>query len=121
MGALITRAIFIALGSIILANFSWVMLIMGLFLLYTGVKIAFVNEEDSNQLYIETYIHRKYDYVQWVEHAENNGYDNKFVNVTPKLGRKTISPKNCEKTVFFTDHFCHPFNASELFSREIFR
>ena len=48
MGALITRAIFIALGSIILANFSWVMLIMGFFLLYTGVKIAFVNEEDSN-------------------------------------------------------------------------
>ena len=48
MGALITRAIFIALGSIILSNFSWVMLVMGLFLLYTGVKIAFVNEDDSN-------------------------------------------------------------------------
>ena len=64
-------------------------------------KALDLNEEDSNQLYIETYIQRKYDYVQWVEHAENNGYDNKFVNVTPKLGRKTISPKNCEKTVFF--------------------
>lgn len=60
-----------------------------------------LNEEEANQLYIETYIHRKFDYVQWVEHAENNGYDNKFVNVTPNLGRKTISPKSCEKNVFF--------------------
>ena len=70
-------------------------------------KALDLNEEDSNQLYIETYIHRKYDYVQWVEHAENNGYDNKFVNVTPKLGRKTISPKNCKKTVFFTEAVQH--------------
>ena len=45
MGALITRAIFIALGSIILTNFSWVMLIMGIFLLYTGIKIALVNDQ----------------------------------------------------------------------------
>ena len=48
MGALVTRAIFIALGSIILANFSWVMLIMGIFLIYTGIKIALVEENDSN-------------------------------------------------------------------------
>jgi len=48
MGALITRAIFIALGSIILSNFGWVLLIMGIFLIYTGIKISLVKESDSN-------------------------------------------------------------------------
>ena len=48
MGALITRAIFIALGSIILSNFGWVLLVMGIFLIYTGIKIALVKESDSN-------------------------------------------------------------------------
>ena len=60
-----------------------------------------LNEKELNQLYFETYIYTKYDYEQWVEHSENNSYDNKFVNVTSELGRKTISPKNCKKNVFF--------------------
>ena len=33
-------------------------------------------------------------------HAENQGYNNKFVNVNPELGRKTISPTECEKKIF---------------------
>ena len=46
VGALIARAVFIALGAAILSIFSWIMLIMGLFLVYTGIKLALVNDEE---------------------------------------------------------------------------
>ena len=65
------------------------------------LKSLNLNKEDALTLYLETFIERKFDYEQFTEHAENNSYKNKFVNVTPKLGRKTISPKICNKTVFF--------------------
>ena len=61
------------------------------------LKALNLSQEDGLVLYLETFIERKFDYEQFTEHAENNGYENKFVNVTPQLGRKTISPKNCEK------------------------
>ena len=60
-----------------------------------------LSNEDGLTLYLETFIERKFDYEQFTEHAENNGYDKKFVNVTPKLGRKTTSPMNCKKKIFF--------------------
>ncbi len=60
-----------------------------------------LNNEEGLILYLETFIKRKFDYDQFTEHAENNGYNNKFVNVTPELGRKTESPKSCESTIFF--------------------
>jgi hypothetical protein len=60
-----------------------------------------LSNNDGLTLYLETFIERKFDYEQFTEHAENNGYDKKFVNVTPKQGRKTTSPKNCEKKIFF--------------------
>ena len=51
-----------------------------------------LNKEDSLTLYLETYIGRNYEYAPFLGHAENQGYNNKFVNVNPELGRKTISP-----------------------------
>ena len=65
------------------------------------LKALNLSQEDGLVLYLETFIERKFDYEQFTEHAENNGYENKFVNVTPQLGRKTISPKNCKKNIFF--------------------
>ena len=65
------------------------------------LKVLNLSEEDGLKLYLETYIDRKFDYEQFTEHAENNGYNNKFVNVTPSLGRKTISPKTCNQNIFF--------------------
>jgi len=59
-----------------------------------------LSEKDGLKLYLETFIDRKFDYEQFVEHAENNGYNNKFVNVTPDLGRKTISPKTCNQNIY---------------------
>ena len=65
------------------------------------LKTLNLNQEDGLTLYLETFIYRKFDYEQFTEHAENNGYNNQFVNVTPELGRKTISPKNCKQNIIF--------------------
>jgi len=39
LGAIVFRAIFILLGSIIVSQFSWVMFIFGAILIYTGIKL----------------------------------------------------------------------------------
>ena len=46
------------------------------------LKSLNLNKEDALTLYLETFIERKFDYDQFTEHAENNSYKNKFVNVT---------------------------------------
>ncbi len=65
------------------------------------LKVLNLNEKEGLKLYLETFIDRKFDYEQFTEHAENTGFNNKYVNVTPKEGRKTISPKYCDKNIFF--------------------
>lgn len=60
-----------------------------------------LNKEDALTLYLETHITtRKYEYAPFLGHVENQGYGNKFVNVNPEKGRKTISPTQCEKNIF---------------------
>lgn len=44
LGALVFRAAFIALGSVLMA-YGWVVLIAGLFLIFTGVKILFTSND----------------------------------------------------------------------------
>ena len=64
-------------------------------------KALNLNKQDALTLYLETYITtRKYEYAPFLGFAENQGYNNKFVNVNPELGRKTISPTECEKFIF---------------------
>ena len=46
IGALIARAIFIAVGISLITAFSWVLFILGAFLIYTGYKIAFVHDSE---------------------------------------------------------------------------
>ncbi|HEY8473628.1 MAG TPA: TerC family protein [Natronosporangium sp.] len=45
--ALAMRAIFIATGAVLISNFRWVFYIFGLFLLFTGVRMAFHKEDDD--------------------------------------------------------------------------
>lgn len=45
--AIVFRIIFIALGSQLVARFDWVMYIFGLFLVYTGIKMFYSNEEEE--------------------------------------------------------------------------
>ena len=44
-GALIFRAIFIAAGATILEKFFWMMIVFGLFLIFTGIKMAIVKDK----------------------------------------------------------------------------
>lgn len=46
IGALLARAIFIAVGISLITAFSWVLFILGAFLIYTGYKIAFVGDSE---------------------------------------------------------------------------
>lgn len=43
LGALIFRAVFIALGAAVIERFAWTMVLFGLFLIFTGVKMVYVH------------------------------------------------------------------------------
>jgi tellurite resistance protein TerC len=45
IGALILRGIFIVAGLVLIESFDWTMLVMGLFLIYTGFKTMFTGDE----------------------------------------------------------------------------
>ena len=47
LGAIILRTIMIFAGSWLVTQFSWILYIFGLFLLFTGLKMAFAKEDDS--------------------------------------------------------------------------
>jgi tellurite resistance protein TerC len=48
LGAIVLRFIFIFVGSALLQQFDWVMYIFGAFLVYTGVKLFFQDDEDDS-------------------------------------------------------------------------
>ncbi|WJW82316.1 TerC family protein [Moellerella wisconsensis] len=47
LGAIVLRTIMIFAGSWLVSQFSWILYIFGLFLLFTGTKMAFSKEDDS--------------------------------------------------------------------------
>lgn len=49
LGAIAFRGIFILLGAYLIGQFYWILYIFGAFLVYTGVKIFFVDDEDDYQ------------------------------------------------------------------------
>ncbi|MEY4039332.1 MAG: hypothetical protein RLZZ52_200 [Actinomycetota bacterium] len=48
LGALIFRGIFIALGSVILENFAWVLYLFAAFLVYTGIQMLIKRKEHAD-------------------------------------------------------------------------
>ncbi len=46
LGALILRALLIVLGVVLVTKFAWIIYVFGAFLVYTGFKMAFHNDED---------------------------------------------------------------------------
>lgn len=48
IGVLILRGIMIGLGAALITKFSWILLIFGVFLLYTGFKMLFVENEHKD-------------------------------------------------------------------------
>ena len=56
LGVIVMRAIMIGLGALLVAEFQWVLVLFGLFLVFTGLKMLFSNDEievslDKNRLY----------------------------------------------------------------------
>jgi tellurite resistance protein TerC len=47
IGAIIMRAILIVLGATLIQQFSWLLLVFGAFLIYTGIKLARAGEDDE--------------------------------------------------------------------------
>ena len=47
LGALVFRAIFIFVGALLIGEFHWILYIFGAFLVYSGVKIFFEDEDDD--------------------------------------------------------------------------
>ena len=45
LGALIMRGIMIGLGAVLIAAFHWILYVFGAFLIYTGIKMIFVDNE----------------------------------------------------------------------------
>jgi tellurite resistance protein TerC len=88
IGALVARTIFIAIGSIVLSTFSWVMLIMGIFLIYTGIKISLAKEENIK--------------------PEKNfllKFSKKFMNITDEFHGSRFIIKNKKGIITFTPMF----------------
>jgi tellurite resistance protein TerC len=57
LGAIVFRIIFITIGIALVANFSWILYIFGAFLVFTGVKMFFVEQDDNfdpgkNKVYV---------------------------------------------------------------------
>lgn len=48
LGALIMRAVMIALGATLIKQFEWVLYVFGAFLIITGIKLAFQKEGDTH-------------------------------------------------------------------------
>jgi tellurite resistance protein TerC len=46
LGALVMRGTFIAVGTILISRFSWVMYLFGAFLIFTGIRMAFEQDEE---------------------------------------------------------------------------
>src|SRR6266849_6631751 len=46
LGALVLRGMMIALGGVLLETFHWIIYLFGAFLIFTGVRMAFHNQEE---------------------------------------------------------------------------
>tara|TARA_A100001011_G_C14292667_1_gene836947 strand:- start:64 stop:1233 length:1170 start_codon:yes stop_codon:yes gene_type:complete len=66
----------------------------------TVLNLLELDEDQGRQLYLETWIDRKYEYDQFVEWSEGEQIDKKFVNID-RNGRKISNNKNCQKNFYF--------------------
>ena len=91
--AIILRVIFITVGIAIVQNFSWVLYIFGGFLIYTGIKMFLINEENE----FEPEKNKVYKFLKKIVPLTNDYSDGKFT--------KTINGKE----VFHYAFCCHDY------------
>lgn len=68
LGALILRAVFILVGLGLVEMLSWTLYLFGLFLLYTGIKLLFVGDEDPSEDQGESWVKRLAEKILPVTH-----------------------------------------------------
>ena len=77
LGAIVLRFVFIFVGSALLQRFDWIIYIFGAFLVYTGVRLFFQNEEDEQ---IDTDKHPVVRFVsRYMNVYQRNVTDNFFI------------------------------------------
>ncbi|KAF0811782.1 Inner membrane protein alx [Andreprevotia sp. IGB-42] len=59
LGAIVMRAIMIGIGAALVHEFSWILLIFGAFLLFTGVKMLFAKDEETDIKQTRMYLYLK--------------------------------------------------------------
>jgi tellurite resistance protein TerC len=90
LGSIILRFIFIFLGAALIQRFDWILYIFGAFLVYTGIKILFTDDEDEEidtQKHPAVRITARYFNVYEKFVSDNffitNKYKNNKIYVTP--------------------------------------
>ena len=84
--AIVMRGIFIALGAAIIENFSWIFYVFGIFLLYTGWKLATSGGEEEDEYHENAFIR----YIRRI-FPVTEGYENDRMTVV-RNGRRYITP-----------------------------
>ncbi|MFC0185501.1 tellurite resistance protein TerC [Pseudarcicella hirudinis] len=88
LGAIILRFVFIFVGSALLQRFEWIVFIFGAFLVYTGIKLFFGDDEDEK---IEPARHPVVKFVsKYMNVYKRNVIDHFFVK--NKAGKLFITP-----------------------------
>jgi len=70
IGAVVLRLAFILIGATLLSKFHWVIYLLGLFLIYTGIKLSFHNDEFDPEKSLVVRISRRLFRVSTGEHGQ---------------------------------------------------
>lgn len=49
LGALVLRGVFISIGAVLIHQFHWILYLFGAFLIFSGIKLLFVSDDDGEQ------------------------------------------------------------------------
>jgi tellurite resistance protein TerC len=90
LGSIVLRFIFIFLGSALIQQFDWILYVFGLFLVYTGIKILFTNDEEEE---IDTKNHPVVKFTsKYFNVYEKFVADNFFIRHKYKANKIFITP-----------------------------
>ena len=74
LGALLMRGLFIGLGTVLIAQFHWILYIFGIILIYTGIKLFFEKKEE----HVDFKHSRMYRWAHKVLHFTQDHHNGKF-------------------------------------------
>ncbi|MES2207023.1 MAG: TerC family protein [Pseudomonadota bacterium] len=90
LGAIVMRGIMIGLGAALIHQFSWILYIFGAFLVFTGIKMLWANDEEETDISKNPLINWLKGHFRFTEKIENHDF---FV--------KAPDPKGTGKSVWW--------------------